>query len=202
MGQDAGRDDGVMRAEMAVQGRGQLRDLRPQLPLGQPGQCRGVALPGDQRLDHRPPGLGQHLRGDGGQLDPGVLEHLLHPGDLRCPRVDLGLAVARQLPQLPDRRRRHEAGPDHAVRGDVSKPLSIGHIGLATGDVLDVMRVAQPHQEPVLQRVVDRLPVHPGRLHRGQRDRVPGQPFRQGGQPAGGRAEPALLGSRAPARSR
>src|SRR5512135_672042 len=56
MGQDAGRDDGVMRTEVAVQGRGQLRDLRPQLPLGEPCQRRRVAFAGDQRLDHRPPG--------------------------------------------------------------------------------------------------------------------------------------------------
>ena len=148
------------------------------------------------------PELGQHLGGDRGQLDPGVLEHLFQPGDLGGPDVDLGLAVARQLPQLADRRRRHEAGPHHAVRGHVGQPLGIGHVRLAARDVLDVMRVAQPQLEAAFERVVDRLPVHPGRLHRGQADLALRQPAGHRGQPAGRGAEPRLLGLHAAARSR
>jgi hypothetical protein len=54
VGQDAGGGDGVMGTEVAIQGSGQLRNLWAQLALGQPGQRPRVALPVDQRLDHRP----------------------------------------------------------------------------------------------------------------------------------------------------
>jgi hypothetical protein len=52
---------GVVVAEAAFQGHGQVRDLGPHRALGQPGQDRAAAFPAGQRLDHRPAGLG----GDG-----------------------------------------------------------------------------------------------------------------------------------------
>jgi hypothetical protein len=45
MGQDAGRDDGVMRAAVAAQGRGQLRDLGRSLPLASPASAAGSRSP-------------------------------------------------------------------------------------------------------------------------------------------------------------
>jgi len=101
--QDARRGDRVMRAEVAIERLGQLRDLGPQLAFGQPSQRLRVTLAGDQRFDHRPPRLGQHLRRHRGELDARVLEQLLQPRDLAGARVELGLAVARQFPQFADR---------------------------------------------------------------------------------------------------
>src|SRR5262249_41323696 len=66
------------------------------------------------------------------------------PLDLLCAGVDLGLAVAGQLAQLPDRRRRDETRPHHPVRRHVGQPLGVGEIALASRHVLDVLGVAQP----------------------------------------------------------
>ena len=178
---------------MAGQRFGQRRDLRAHLAHRQISELRPVALAGDQRLDHRPPRLSQDLRGDRRQLDPRVLEHLLQPLDLGRPSVALGLAIAGQFPQLTDRRRRHEARSDHPVRGHIREPLGIGHIGLATRDLLDVASVAQPHREPRLKRVVDRLPVHASGLHRHQLHLPLGQPRLQLSEPGRRAREPVLL---------
>jgi len=67
---------GVMVPEAAFQGHRQVRDLGPHLAPGQLGQHRAAALAVDQRLDHRPPGLGRDGGGDGVDLDPGILEHV------------------------------------------------------------------------------------------------------------------------------
>ena len=157
---------GVVRAEVAGQRFCERRDLRSHLALGQRGESRRVLLAGDQCFDHRATGLGQDLRRDRGQLDAGVLKDLLEPLDLGDPGVDLGLAVAGQLTKLSDRQRRHEARPDHPVGRDVGQPLGIGEIGLASGDFLDVPRVAQPDGESPLQRVEHGLPIDAGGLHR------------------------------------
>ena len=45
-----------------------------------------VALPGDQRLKHRPTGDPENVGGDRGELDSGVLEELLQALDLMLSR--------------------------------------------------------------------------------------------------------------------
>jgi hypothetical protein len=129
MVQDAASGDRVMRPEVASERLGQLSDLRAQLALGQRSQAAGVALPGDQRLHHGPPGLGQHLGRDRGQLDPGVLQDLFQTLDFGGTSVDLGLAIAGQLPQFPDRQRRHEARAHHPMGSDIGQPLGVSHVG-------------------------------------------------------------------------
>ena len=79
------------------------------------------------------------------------------------------------------------------MRGHVRQPLGIGHIRFAARDVLDVMGVAQPQLEAFFKRIVDGLPIDPGRLHRDQGDLAFRQPPGQHRQPAGGRLKPRLL---------
>src|SRR4051794_26788606 len=57
---------------------GQGTDLDAQPAPGQLGQRRRVAFAGDQRLEHRPPGLAEDVTGHHGELDAGVFEQLLH----------------------------------------------------------------------------------------------------------------------------
>jgi hypothetical protein len=136
-------------------------------------------------------------------IDASVLEQLLQALDLPAPDVDLRLAVAGELTELPDRWRWHKARAHHPVRDDVSQPLRVGHVGLPPRDVLHVVGVAQPHliEEP-LERVEDRLPVNAGRLHRHCGHTPLGQPLRQGTQLCTGRAEAQPVCNRSPARSR
>jgi hypothetical protein len=125
---------------------------------------------------------------------PGVLQDLVQPLDLPAALLDLGLAVAGQLAQLPDRLGRHEAGADQAVLDQLGDPGGVGHIGLATRHVVHVRRVQQPTLDLVLQQLPDRLPVAPGRLHPHPGHPEAAQPLGQQHQPGGRRGEPAGLG--------
>ncbi len=70
-----------------------------------------------------------------------------------------------QVPQLPDRLRWHERAPDQPMRPELGQPRGVGNVGLAPRQVLHVPGIDQQHLErAVLQQVVERLPVVPGRL--------------------------------------
>ena len=79
----------------------------------------------------------------------------------------------------------------------------IGHVRLPAGDVLDVLRVAQPHLEAVLQGVERRLPVHPGAPAWPTNFDLPvGQPFPQPRQCCGRGRKPLLLNARSTSSNR
>ena len=79
--------EGMMLTEPAFQGHRQVRDLRPHPAVRQLREDRRAALPVDERLDHRPPGLGGDRGRDRVDLDPGVLQHVPEPLQLRGPRL-------------------------------------------------------------------------------------------------------------------
>jgi hypothetical protein len=181
----------------------QRRDLAAQSSLGQLCQLGRVADPGQQRVQDRPPGLGQQGGGDTGELDAGVLEHLLQPLDDPGAFLDEHPAVAGQVPQLPDRCRRHEAGRDQPVLEQLGDPGRVGHVGLATRDVVQMLGIEQPDLgNPLLEQEVHRLPVHPGGLHAHQVDLLGDQPIAQRGQFGGRREEGERLRGAATARPR
>ncbi len=68
---------GVVVVEPAGEGLHQCGVLGLHPPTGQAGQHFGVALAGDQRLQHRPAGFAHDVGGHGGQLDQGVFQQLL-----------------------------------------------------------------------------------------------------------------------------
>jgi hypothetical protein len=98
----------VVITEVAGQRLNQLRDLRAHPRLGHLGQHLRVAFAVDQRRQHRPPGDPKDVGGHRRQLDPGVFELLLQPLRLAGAFGGQGGPVAGQIPQLPDRLRRHE----------------------------------------------------------------------------------------------
>ena len=70
--------------------------------------------------------------------------------------------VPGHVPQPPDLRRRHEAGPDHLPLSDLAQPDRVELVGLRpAGQVLHVPGVDQPGLEPVrLQHVRGPAPQH------------------------------------------
>ena len=98
----------------------------------------------NQRGEHVAPGLAQNVGGHRGQLDARVLEHLIQPLGLPAPLIDLGLAVAGQIPQLANRLGRHKRGPHQAVLEQLADPLRVLHIGLASRNVAQVPSIQQP----------------------------------------------------------
>ena len=94
--------------------------------------------------------------------------------------LDQLLAVAGQVAQLTDRRRRHEAAAQQPVLGQLRQPSGVGHVGFPAGQDLDVAGVDQQQLEtPRLQHIPDRLPVLAGGLHHHLGDALGGQPVGQ-----------------------
>jgi hypothetical protein len=112
-------------------------------------------------------------------LDAGVLEHVAGPLDFRGPGLhDLG-AVPDNVAGGLDLRGRDEAAPQQPALQQAHQPLSVGKIGFAARNVLDVPGVAHQHlrEFPVLgQRVADGHAVDPGGLHRHMGDSQRGKP--------------------------
>src|SRR5207302_7196280 len=72
------------------------------LPFARPASLVGSCSPSlSASIIARPDWV--RTGGDRRELDPGVLKDLLQTLLLSRPRLDLSLAIARQLPQLPDR---------------------------------------------------------------------------------------------------
>src|ERR687897_3363668 len=69
--------------------------------------------------------------------NPG-LEGLLDPLALRAVGLDQPLAVAGQIPQLTDGRRRDEAAPQQSTFQQLRQPGGIADVGLAAGQEFDV----------------------------------------------------------------
>jgi hypothetical protein len=69
-------------------------------------------------------------------LIPASSQDLVQPLDLPTAFLDLGLAVAGQLAQLPDRAGWHKARADQAVLDQLGDPGRVGHIGLTPRDVV------------------------------------------------------------------
>jgi hypothetical protein len=58
--------------------------------------------------------------------------------------------VAGHVPQPPDRRRWHEAGPQHLPLGHLAQPHRVQPVGLGPPrQVLDVFGIHQPDLEPL-----------------------------------------------------
>ena len=190
----------VVGAEIAGQRLHQLRDLRAHPAFGQLGQRDGVVLARDQRGQHRPSRDPEDVGGHRRQLDPGVLQFLLQP--LRLPGALGGQRgpVAGQVPQLPDRLRRHERGPQQPALTHLTQPRGVADVRFATGQTLGVRGVDQDHVQVVLQQVERATPVVAGRLEHHQGDLFGDQPVPQLEQRiGGGRIGADLLAARPPA---
>jgi hypothetical protein len=109
-----------------------------------------------------------------------------------CLRVRVGSQ------EFLDRRRRNEAAADEPVRQQIGYPHRVVHVGLATWDVPDVLRVRQHELETLFQDMPDRFPVDAGGLHGNVCAGMRRQPVRQRQEAArGGReALDLLMGGR------
>ena len=93
----------------------QCRDLPAQPPAGQIGQLPRIGLPGDQRLQHISARDPQDVCRHAGQLDVSVLQHLLDAVGRGSPLLEQLRPLPRQVAQLADRLRWHEAGLEQPV---------------------------------------------------------------------------------------
>jgi hypothetical protein len=89
------------------------------------------------------------------------------------------LAIPREIPQLPNRCRRHEATPHEPMLQQLGDPGAVLHVCLPAGDLGDLGGVDQETCERLLEEVEDRLPVDAGALHGHVRHAVGLQPVPQ-----------------------
>jgi hypothetical protein len=137
-------------------------------------------------------------------LDTSVLQGLLDPLALGAMGLDEPLAVADKIPQLPDRRRGHEAAAQQPTLQQLTQPGRIADVGLAAGQDLDVAGIDQQQLQPaLLQHIPTGLPVLPRRLHHHLGDALGLQPVGQRLQARGERRVGAdLLAASSPTPTR
>jgi hypothetical protein len=188
--------------ELPIEGKGEPVALAPQPPLGEVGHGRGRGGALGQGAQHRHAGNPEHAVHHAPELDAGALEQLERAVALRGHGADQRLAVAHQLAQHPDLRRRHEAGAHQPVPDQVGDPLRVLHVGLAPGQVAHVRGVADDEREGAFQGSVDGLPVDACSLHADVGDPFLQQPRAQGREVLAHGAEAAhLLGRPASCRA-
>ena len=188
-------EQGVVVPEAASQRLAQLGDLVAQHALGHLRELLGVAFAGDERLEHQATRDAEDVGGDDIQLDAGVFEGLLDPLELRGAGLGEPLAVAGQVPQLPDRLRRHEAAAPKAVLEQLRDPFGVEDVALAAREDPQMLGVDELLVETsVLQHVPHRLPVRARRFHRHLGHALGAEPVRHRLQVgAEGRERPSLL---------
>jgi hypothetical protein len=135
--------------------------------LGQLRQRSRIALSGDQRVHHRPPGDAVQFREHRRDLDLGVLEQFFDALLFAGAVLPQGAAVAGEVAQPSDVGRMHQRGSAHAPLGHLGQPHRVGPIRLGPArHVLDLAGVDQPAVKPLgLQQVIHPLPVGTRRLH-------------------------------------
>jgi hypothetical protein len=84
------------------------------------------------------------------------------------------LAGTGEVAQRLLRHRRHEARPNETMGQQIRQPRGVIHVGLASRHGLNMVGVGQHQLKVSRQDRPDRLPVHPGGLHRDARDTMAG----------------------------
>ena len=143
----------------------QVDALAPQLSLREVGHGLGRGGPLDQSLEHGAAGHAEDVGCDARQLDVGRFQELQEPVAFGRLAFHQLAAIAQEFPQLPQRRRWHEALGDQAMPDQIGNPFGILHVGFAPGDVTDVPSVADDEFKTPFQHGIDGLPVDAGALH-------------------------------------
>ena len=112
-----------------------------------------------------------------GDLDVGVLQRLLKAQAMLRDLPDELLPGAREVTDLLNRGRRHEAAADQAMGHQIRQPHRIVHVALAPRNRAHVRGVGEEEIDRRLQHVPHRLPIHARGLQRRHATAVLGQPI-------------------------
>ena len=157
-----GQQKAMMISDPSFQGPLQFRNLTAQPPRASSANRSGSSWPRDDRLQHLPPGHPQRVRSHRTQLEIGLLQQLLDAIGHPVLALSQLRPVPRQVAQILDGRRRHEAPLQQPVLQQVGDPLAVLGVGLAPRHRFDVLRIHQhllklplqhrPHRPPVDRR--------------------------------------------------
>jgi hypothetical protein len=140
------------------------RGVAPAVPIR--GQGVRVALARHECPDDAHPGRPGDVRDDVVDLQVHLGQRLLHVLDVRGRVIQQALALPQVRPQLGDLALRPEAAPEQPILVQALQPFGVADVALAPRDVPGVAGVGQHDLEPaLLEDLVGRDPVDPGRLH-------------------------------------
>src|SRR6266852_1050692 len=196
-----GEQETVVRPKLALQGLLQLRNLLPQLVLGQIRQHHRVGGSANQCFQHPPRRHAENVAGDVAELDVGAFQCFLDAVDLGCPLANQGRPIPRELSQLSLWTLGHEAGAQQTVPQQIRDPFTISDIRLATGHLLDVLGVYQQQLYLAFEQIPERVPINPSALEGHLRDPLLCQPVAELEELGRHRAERANLLDGLPTRS-
>src|ERR1039458_7939641 len=112
-----------------------------------------------------------------------LVEGLLHVQDVLGGHLNQAAAMSPERSYGADKSRWPETGTEQTNRMQVLEPLAIGYVCLPARNVFHVLCVDQIDLEsPCFQNLIDRNPVHAGRLHRDRMNPALLQPVGQGMQ--------------------
>src|ERR1035441_1060280 len=112
-----------------------------------------------------------------------LVQGLLHVQDVLGGHLNQAAAMSPERSYGADESRWPETGPEQSNRMQVLEPLAIGYVCLPARNVLHVLCVDQIDLEsPRFQELINRNPVHAGRLHRDRMNPALLQPVGQGMQ--------------------
>lgn len=148
----------VLGTEASRAGQSEIGNFAAHPTTSQSSQRGRAPLTVDQRLDHLPGRDGGQRGRNRVDLDAGVFKDHCQALQLAGTRLDELLAIAGQLPDRCDLRRRDEAAPQQAALGQLGQPRRIESVALAAGDLLDV-----PGARPTTPPAPDRLRTGRGR---------------------------------------
>ncbi len=141
MGEDLGREKGVMGAEVAGERLPQGREFGPHAAPRQLGQDRGVARALHEGLQHGAARGAEDVPGHGRQLDAGIFEHLVDPVRFAGALLDERLPIAREIPELANGCWRHKAPPQKAMLQQLREPRTVLHVRLPARHLFNMRRV-------------------------------------------------------------
>lgn len=145
----------------------------------QVGQHLGVVFPGGHGFQHGRGGDPVEVGDDRRELDPGVFQLLPQPHHGAGAFVGQQRPRPGEVPQVAERLRWDEGGPQQPALGRLAQPHGIGDVGLAARHCFGVPDIYQGQVQFVLQHIERPAPIIAGRFHRHQSDRLLDEPVPQ-----------------------
>jgi hypothetical protein len=105
----------MVRRDATVERRLERGNLPAQQPPREVSELRRVVLARDERLEHRAPRRAERIGGDRRELHIRIFQHLLDPIRDAIALLTEGDPIAREIPQLGDRRGRDETALQQSV---------------------------------------------------------------------------------------
>src|SRR5450631_2992249 len=149
--------------------------------VAEPRQGEGISFARKNRIQNLEATDSRDVVKNAMNLKVHLVQSLLHMQDMLGRHLNQAAAVSPERAYGTDESRWPKAGTEQSNRMQVLEPLAIGYVCLPARYVLHVLCVDEVNFETAcFQDLIDRNPVHAGRLHRDRMNPALLQPVGQG----------------------